>query len=391
MKTIAYPLSAVGILAFAVMLIAATRPPSRAEDRSEKAAPVGVRTAAASVESLGLPFEVGGNLKARETATIASRIVAEIRQVAVKPGDRVRAGQMLVALDARDLNAGHARATAGIAAAEQSAQLAAAERQAADAALSLAAATYRRISELRQKNSATAGEMDEADAALRAAQARVKSAEAGAAVAAANIEVAKASAQSAAISESWATLVAPFDAIVTQKMVDAGNMASPGMPLLTVEDERAFRLEVRVDEGRAALVTVGQAVGVQLDGQASPLSGRVVELSRMVDSSAHAFLAKIELPVTDGLRSGMFGRARFAGPARPVLTIPEAAITRRGQLTSVFVVDRSGTARLRLVTLGEANGGRVEVRAGLDAGETVVLAPQPTLVDGAPVRATEAR
>jgi RND family efflux transporter MFP subunit len=391
MKRTRYLVAVAAVVGLILLLVVVTRPTIEAEAKPEKAAPLSVRTATATMDTFGAPFEVGGSVRARETATISSRIIAEIRQIHVRPGDHVLAGQPLVSLDARDLNAGRARAVASIAAAEQSAQLAAAERQAAEAALALATVTHRRISELRQKNSATPGEMDEADATLRAAQARVKSAEAGAAAAAANIEVARAAAQSASVSESWATLVAPFDGIVTQKLVDAGNMASPGMALLAVEDEHAFRLEVRVDEGRAALVNVGQAVDVLLDGTAAPVAGHVVELSRMVDSSAHAFLAKIELPATAGLRSGMFGRARFAGPASRVLVIPEAAVTRRGQLASVFVVDRSGTARLRLVTLGESNGGRVEVRAGLDAGETIVVAPPPALVDGTPVRATEAR
>jgi hypothetical protein len=82
----------------------------------------------------------------------------------------------------------------------------------------------------------------------------------------------------------------------------------------------------------------------------------------------------------------MFGRARFAGPARRALTVPGSAVVRRGQLTSVFVVGSDNRARLRMVNVGAESGGRVEVAAGLDAGERVVLTPPAALADGAPVR-----
>ncbi len=382
-------LSVVGVfvLVTAVALIAARS--RRTPDTSESAAPapVDVQISAASNQDLAEPFEIGGDVRARETAVITSRIVAEVKTITVKPGDRVRAGQPLVLLDARDLTAGRTRAQAAVTAAEQAAALAAGEKQAADAALALASATHRRISELRNKNSATPSEMDEAEAGLEAARARVTSAEAQVAQAGAGIEVAKAAAQAAVVGESYATLTAPFDGVVTQKLVDPGNMATPGLPLLTVEDSRAFRLEVRVDESRAALVALGQPVDVAVDGLAAPrVTGRVAEVARVLDPSAHAFLAKIDLPAIAGIRAGMFGRARFSGPVRRALAVPEEAVVHHGQVASVFVVGRSNVAQLRLVTVGEPFNHLVEVRAGLDAGEAVVLAPPPSLVDGMPVR-----
>jgi hypothetical protein len=106
----------------------------------------------------------------------------------------------------------------------------------------------------------------------------------------------------------------------------------------------------------------------------------------VLDPTAHAFLAKIDLPGTAPLRAGMFGRARFSGPVRRALAVPEAAIVRHGQIASVFVVGEANVAQLRLVTAGEPLNGQVEVRAGLDPGERVVLAPPATLLDGSPLR-----
>jgi hypothetical protein len=164
--------------------------------------------------------------------------------------------------------------------------------------------------------------------------------------------------------------------MVTGKMVEPGNMASPGIPLLRLEDTRGFRLEVRVDESRAGQIRNGDRVPVILGAATSPVTGTVTEVSRAVDADARAFLVKIALPDLTGLRSGAFGKARFSGTPRRALTIPQSAIVRRGQLTSVFVVDHD-VARVRLVHLSES-----EVLAGLTASEQVILSPPAGLTDG---------
>jgi hypothetical protein len=110
-------------------------------------------------------------------------------------------------------------------------------------------------------------------------------------------------------------------------------------------------------------------------------------VQRMLDPGSHDFLVKIDMPSGSTLRSGMYGRAAFRGAARKGLAVPEAAVVRRGQLTSVYVVDADNRARLRLVNASEPAAGAVEIRAGLVAGERVVLAPPPALVDGSPVAA----
>jgi RND family efflux transporter MFP subunit len=201
----------------------------------------------------------------------------------------------------------------------------------------------------------------------------------------ASVASATAGASAADVAASYATLTAPFDGVVTEKSVDPGNMASPGQPLVTVEDDRSFRLEVRLDVSRAALVHVGDDARVRLDGVAPDATGRVAEMERMVDPGSHDFLVKIDLPSGTPLRSGMYGRAAFRGAMRKGLAVPESAVIRRGQLVSVFVVDADNHARLRLVNASAAADGQIEIRAGVQAGERVVLAPPPALVDGSPV------
>jgi len=183
---------------------------------------------------------------------------------------------------------------------------------------------------------------------------------------------------------SYAQLAAPFAGTVTAKSVDPGVLAAPGAPLLTIEREGAYRLEAAVEESKLPLIHTGQPVSVALDGVARPIEGRVSESVPAIDAASRSFTVKIELPATAPLRSGLFGRARFAFGSRTVLAVPAAAVIERGQLASVFVAD-GGHARSRFVTLGQRAQDAVEVLSGLSPGDQVIFPAPPSLADGAAV------
>ena len=371
-------LAAAGILTLALAGSACTS--NRQHMAAETPAPVNVTVATVSVRDQPAAFDAGGVVQPQTMAVLTARILAPVREVRAAAGDRVRAGQVLVVLDAGDLEA-HARsAHAAAGAASEGAAATSAEHRAAQAALDLARTTHERVAALHARRSATLQELDEATAALRAADAHAAGAAARMQEAALSVGRAQAASEAAAAAHDFTRITAPFDGIVTEKLVEPGNTATPGMPLLRVEDTRVFRLEVRVDESRATQVSSGAEVAVVLDSGAT-VTGTVSEVARAVEADARAFLVKITLPAVDGLRSGMFGRARFRAPVRQTLTVPSEAVVRRGQLTTVFVLD-GDRARLRLVNL---NGS--EVLAGLAAGEIVIVNPPPTLADGHPVRA----
>jgi len=347
---------------------------------SDAAEPIPVTIARVAMTEVVTAIDSGGVVQARTTATITARSLAPVREVRVLPGDQVRKGQTLVVLDGTDLAAGARAAHAAARAAEQGSKAAAGELQAAEAALALARVSHERIASLEARRSATPQELDDATAALQSAEARVASASARVSQAASAVESALAVSDQASTIASFTTIAAPFDGMVTEKMVEPGNMASPGMPLLRLEDTRGFRLEVRVDESRIGQIRNGDGVPVFLGNGTTPVNGTVAEISRAVDADARAFLVKISLPDAPGLRSGEFGKARFGGTPRRALTIPPSAIARRGQLTSVFVVD-AGVARVRLVNLSES-----EVLAGLTESEVVILSPPAGVTDGRRVR-----
>jgi RND family efflux transporter MFP subunit len=379
------PVEFVAILLSASFASACAATPPRP---AAEAAPITVTVAQAEVSDFAAPFEAGGTIRARAMAVIASRMMAPIAQVHVRPGDRVRRGAVLVTLDGREIQANRTRASAALVSATEAARAAEAETRAMESGLVLARATHDRISELQARRSATPQELDQAIAGLSAADAMRAGAEARWAAANAARDAARAESARSDIAASYAVLSAPFDGVITERAADPGSMAMPGAPILTLEDASTFRLEVQLDEARAALVKPSQDVDIRLDN-AEPRSdvwvhGRVAEIAR-VDPVSHSFVVKIDVPGATAMRSGLFGRARFAGPARQTLTVPASAVVRRGQLTFVFAVDADALAHLRPISSGITDHDRVEVLAGLRSGDTVVTSPPATLSDGARV------
>jgi RND family efflux transporter MFP subunit len=286
-------------------------------------------------------------------------------------------------LDGREMDAGRARAEALVVAASNGQSAAESEKAAAEAALQLASATFTRIATLRDKKAATGQEFDEAQAALSAADARAKSATAAVAAAVANAAGARASLEGAQVASGYSRITAPFDGVITQKQIDAGAMTMPGTPILTVEERGGFEVEVRIDDSRATRIDWEAAPAVRLGLEAPEVTGKVVERALALDA-AHTVIAKVAIPESPGLRTGMFARVIFPGPPRQALTVPPDSLVQRGQLDAVYVVE-DGRARYRVIEAGQRSSEAVEVRAGLVRGERVVRLVPASLVDGASV------
>jgi RND family efflux transporter MFP subunit len=379
-------LKATAILAAAASIVTLAACQAPAEKIADKAA-VSLAASLGRVETVDWPstYEAGGVVRARQVAVVSSRVVAPVVEVTVKAGDRVRRGQVLIRLDAREVGAQATRASASATGMRLSHEAAQAERRSAESAVVLARVTHDRVKGLLEKNSATAQELDQAIAVLAGAEARLAGATARVAEAEAGLAAARAGEELASVGASYAVLTAPFDGLVSNRQVDPGSMAAPGVALMTVEDTAAYRLEVRVDESRAGLVVPGAAAEVRIDrGTADPGAwqpARVVEVES-VNPALHGFIVKFDLPKSLDVRSGVFGRARVIGPASRVLAVPAAAVVRRGQLALAFVVDAEGAARLRMLSPGRERQGRIEVLAGLADGDRVVLAPSDAIADG---------
>jgi len=300
--------------------------------RSVKTAPV-ERVGGAESAAPGL-------VRARQRATLASRLQASVVELPHREGESVAAGAVLVRLDDGALRAGVA---------------------AAETAMNVAAADLRRIESLVEKGAATPREREDAESRAAAAKAGYESARDGL---------------------SYAVLRAPFAGRLAARLVDVGDVVAPGAPLVELEGGAGLEVVAAVDSGQADLLSVGTAVQVQVDGQPAPVAARISALSRAADPATHRFEARAEVANAPGLRSGLFARLLLPTPGGVErLQAPKAALVRRGGLVGAFVVD-GDAARLRWIAVGREDGDAVEVRAGLEAGEKVVLEPGD-LTDGA--------
>jgi multidrug efflux system membrane fusion protein len=315
-------------------------------------------------------FEATGTVRARNSAVLSARIAGIVSGTHVKQGDRVARGRLLLTLDAPESLAG----SAGAAFAVEEAQRAVDESLARN---KLAGVTYERFAQLYQEQAATRQELD-------THRAERDMAEQGLARSRARLAQVREAARSAGAIAGYTRITAPISGLVTVRPVDTGSTVFPGSPLLTIEEEGSLRLEVSVPETLLGKIRQGESVPVLLGGAAGTSSGTVVEIVPQVDPVSRTFMVKLDIP-SKGVRSGVFGRALFPVGEKKGLLVAESAVMERGELTSVWVVDKQNIARLRLVKPGRTIGNRVEILAGLVAGERVVTGMVEKIVDGAKV------
>lgn len=307
-------------------------------------------------------LEAVGTVRAAQTSDAASQVMGNIVEIRAHEGDHVQRGQVLAVIDDSQPRAAVDRAAAADLAAQQ-------QLVGADSDLALAESTLKRYQTLFEKKSVSPQEFDEVKARQQAALARRDMAKAGQAQAQAALSQAR-------TALDYTRIRAPFDGVVTEKRGDPGTLASPGMPIFTVEDVRRYRLEASVNENDLQYVRAGQPVAVVIDSlDNAGLKGKVVQIVPAADAASRTFLVKIELPTDTRLRSGLFGRAQFSRGERQALLIPRSAVVDRGQLQGIYVLDQNKVASLRYITLGKPSGTEVEVLAGLHDGERLVATP----------------
>jgi multidrug efflux pump subunit AcrA (membrane-fusion protein) len=345
--------------------------------------PIPVKLATAHEEPLDALYRTSGTVRGGTTAVLTSKTMGYVRSVDVRAGDRVKAGQVLAVLEANDSSASVRRAHAGL---DQSMEARAEAENAvaaAEAALRIAQTTHTRIAALHATEAVSQQEFDEAQARLQAATAQAEMARARLRMSGSRISQAKAEIGEAQAALDYSRIVAPFAGQVIERRVEPGSLASPGMPLLVLEQEGRVLVEAPVEESRASSVTLGDTVSVDIEAIGKPVVGRVGEIVPTVDVGSRAFLVKVDLPSElVGLRPGMFARVSFRVGSKTPLVVPATAITRSGALDRLFVAE-GDRVRLRMVTLGETQGDWTEVLSGLAVGERVVASPSPVIADGA--------
>lgn len=340
--------------AFALAAAAATAaagasagPPDAADGAAVPAlATVAVRSSASAD---GAAYD--GVVQALRQTTVAAQVPGAVVALEVKAGDTVKAGQLLLRLDAR--------------AADQVAAAGAAQLLAAKATQDAATRDFERQQQLFEKQYISRAALERAEAQHKAAQAQ----------AAAQL----ASAGAARTESGFYVVRAPYAGVIADVAVVLGDMAMPGRPLLTIYDPAALRISAAVPQTAAARLSAS-AVRAELPGTAS---GRITPLRAQllptVDAASHTRELRLDLPPgIAGAAPGMFARAWLPADdnADARLFVPSSAVLRRAELKAVYVVGADGRPLLRQVRLGRASGDAVEVLAGLSAGERIAADPQ---------------
>jgi multidrug efflux pump subunit AcrA (membrane-fusion protein) len=343
----------------------------------------GLRLQKMELKSVPEELEAPGTVIAAATAQVAARTMGTVLQVAVKEGDTVHRGQLLAQLDEREQLARRNATQAGAQMAEAGISQAQKAVAAAQAQADVMQKTYDRYAYLKEQKSVSPQEFDEISAKQQAAQASLEQAKAVLQQAQAGREQATAEVHAAESVASYARIVAPFEGHVVRRMVDAGSLVSPGMPLFVVEDASRYQLQATLPTEALAFVKKGSVARVQLDAMTDKsLEGKVAEIEAGADPTSHTLNARIDLPHEVKVESGVFGRAFFAHGEKKALVVPQEVVVARGQLRGIYAVDGSGLVHWRVVTLGQSANGLVEVLSGVASGDVVVLNPGAQELDG---------
>lgn len=313
-------------------------PPAQAQQQDEPPTARAIATTWPQVQ------EAVGTVRPRTETRVEAQVAGRVLKVLARPGDEVKEGQLLVVLEDREYRARLEQARQGLSAAR--------------AALVLAQREYGRLSRLLKTGAAPKRDVDRAKEALDRAQAAQGRAQK--------------QVEEAAISLSYTKVKAPERGQVAGRLIEPGDLALPGRPLLVLQTGGALRLEALVREGLIQKVRMGQEMPVEIPALGRSIRGKVEEIAPSADPATRTFLVKAILPETEGLYSGMFGRLLIPVGREKVVLAPENAIRRVGQLEMVLIRKEDGWRQV-YVTTGRRQGDMVEILSGLNGGEILAL------------------
>jgi len=315
---------------------------SASDSEATHLSPVPVHATTVRTETLPVLIELTGSVYPVQRAQIAAKVMGSIAELPVALGQPVRAGDLLVKISAGEI----------------SARVLQAQSQ-----LNQARRDLDRERDLLTKGASTTDTVKSMEDRFAMTQALLRESE---------------------VMLDYTILRAPFDGVVTRKLVNAGDLATPGLPLLEIEGVGMFEIELGIPDTLATGLAVGTPLSATVPATGVTFSAPIRELSPAADAQARAISTKLTVPPGTPVRSGQFVRVQVPGtPARLVL-VPANAVSRFGQMERVFTI-RESRAELRLVKTGSLRGDQVEILSGLSDGDRIITEPSATLRDGQPV------
>jgi multidrug efflux pump subunit AcrA (membrane-fusion protein) len=358
--------------------------------------PLAVDTLTVRLKKIPDRQELSGTIQAVDSAVLSTRVMGRIKTLALQEGDRVKKGQVVAQIDVADITAQSAQALAGVGQAQAGqAQTKAnlnqlkSQQVEARASLNLAKINQSRTAQLHSEGAISQSQLDQANTALDVAQAKVAQVESAlrqgeAAITQSQAAIAQAKAGVGATSAniSYGVIRAPFDGVVIQKLAYAGEMTTPGAPLLKLENTDHLRLEIAVPEADLRFLRINQPVVVKIDALGEEQTANVRQIVPTADPNSRSFIVKVPLKNSGHLISGMFGRIELPRGVREVIMIPVNTLVRRGQLEGVYVVDANNQAELRWVKTGRVQDNQIEIVSGLTDGDRIITSHLQQLSDG---------
>ncbi len=342
--------------------------PGRTEGRAEQVLQLPVMTVE-TVKQYGAEQFVG-SVESRDQARLVSRSSGKVTNLAVREGNQVKANQLLLEISDNSAQE-QLRAT------EAAIEVATRQMESARARLTLAQQTATRYEQLLKAQAVTPQEYDQVSAELNMARQQLAAAEA-------EVERGKAERDRVVQQNSYNRVVAPFAGQVVSVQIKQGATVLPGTPLLVIDREGERQARVKVPERLLGQIKVGTGMQVELPSLQRVLDGTVLRVQGGSDPASRSYDVIIELPDGKDVPTGIFARARRTLPSEELLLIPESAVTTRGQLTGVFLVEDQ-VLKFRLVRLGRRFGDRLEVLSGLEVGDRIVSAEVNRAHNGARV------
>ena len=331
---------------------------------SDAAVLVTVATASA-VNQHGI--NVSGQIEAGQTANISTKVMGYITMLKVQVGDHVSKGQLLATISNRDIIAKRGQIDAMITEAQ--------------AALNSAQKDYDRFTVLYKQQSATAKELDNVTLQYNSAKSR--------------LEGAKQMRGEVNASLDYTSLTAPFSGIVIQKSADAGSMANPGTPILTIEQNGSYQVSANVPENIINQICQGAGAVVSIKSIDKTFKGSVTQINPSSQFTGGQYIIKVNIPGIEqkGLYAGMYATVSIAvrGLAMDNTTdnavmVPLSSIEHQDQLTGLYSIGSNNTALLRWVRLGKTYGDKVEVLSGLEKTEQFIVTADGKLYNGVPIK-----
>ena len=327
----------------------------------------GVKVMAIEHSSVDDYYDTSGTVRAKTISVVASRVMGTVTAIQVKEGDRVAAGHVLLAIDDSDVAMKLKGAQDGYREAQKALEAAGESRRLADI-------TYQRYGKLYDEKALSGQEFDQIKTQKRMADIEYERVKASVGRAEAGLNEVK-------VYRGFTRVTSPVAGVVTEKKVELGSMAVPGMPLMTVEDNSSYRVDINADERLVGRIRPGMEAEIFLESVNRNLKGSVTEVVPSVDPASRSFLVKIALKA-EGLKNGFYARVSIPVGKRETLLVPKGSIVEKGQLTGLYVVGKDSVITYRLVRTGREYGDKVEIMTGLNPGESVIVEGVEKATDG---------